>query len=341
MQAAPQEIADARLAHLQQLRERRLLQAPRRHDLLNLNQEVRADDEVLGLLLGEAEIAKHVAAGRRPRGASISSGDGGIGCAHNVRSMTAKRSRKRVASVREYVASKPKESRASLEAVRRAILKALPNAQEGLAYQMPAYTLNGVGVLYFAGWKSHYSLYPASDALVEAFAKELAPYERSKGTLKFPLSEPVPVRLIERIAKFRARQLTTRDAATGRRKGGREGQVDRIRRICAALPSAFEKMSHGTPCFFVEQGKGCFAMFSEHHRDDGRLSLWVPVADGLQPLMIEESPDIYFYPRYVGAGGWVGILLDQIADDALESHLREARRIIASKRKPARKPRGM
>ena len=91
--------------------------------------------------------------------------------------MTTKPARKRVASVREYIASKPKESRASLEAVRRAILKALPNAQEGLAYQMPAYTLHGVGVLYFAGWKSHYSLYPASDALVEAFAKEL----QSKG----------------------------------------------------------------------------------------------------------------------------------------------------------------
>ena len=253
--------------------------------------------------------------------------------------MTAKRSGKRVASVSEYVASKPKESRASLEAVRRAILKALPDAQEGLAYQMPAYTLNGVGVLYFAGWKSHYSLYPASDALVEAFAKELAPYERSKATLKFPLSEPVPVRLIEKIAKFRARQLTTRDAASGRRQGKRERQVDRIRRICAALPSAFEKMSHGTPCFFVEQNKGCFAMFAEHHRADGRLSLWVPVADGLQPLMIEESPGTYFHPPYVGVAGWVGILLDQIADDALESHLREARRIIASKRKPARKAR--
>jgi uncharacterized protein YdhG (YjbR/CyaY superfamily) len=247
--------------------------------------------------------------------------------------MPAKQSRKRVASVREYIASKPKESRASLEAVRRSILKAIPDAEEGLAYQMPAYSLNGVGVLYFAGWKSHYSLYPASNALVEAFAKELAPYERSKGTLKFPLSEPVPVRLIERIAKFRARQVTTRD-------GGRERQVDRIRRICAALPSAFEKMSHGTPCFFVEQGKGCFAMFAEQHRDDGRLALWVPVADGLQPLMIEESPDVYFHPPYVGTAGWIGILLDQIADDALESHLREARRIIASKRKPARKPRG-
>jgi uncharacterized protein YdhG (YjbR/CyaY superfamily) len=251
--------------------------------------------------------------------------------------MTAKRTTRRVASVREYLASKPKESRASLEAVRRAIRKALPNADEGLAYQIPAYTLNGVGVLYFAGWKSHYSIYPVSDALVEAFATELAPYERSKGTLKFPLSEPVPVRLIERIAKFRARQLAVRDGTTGRRKGGREGQLDRIRRICAALPSAFEKMSHGAPCFFVEPGKGCFAMFAEHHRDDGRLSLWVPVAEGLQPLMIEESPDVYFHPPYVGVGGWVGVLLDRIADDALESHLREARLIIAAKRKPVRK----
>ena len=76
--------------------------------------------------------------------------------------MPVKRSRK-LASVREYIASKPKESRVSLEAVRQAILKALPTAQEGLAYQMPAYTLNGVGVLYFASWKSHYSpLLPAA-----------------------------------------------------------------------------------------------------------------------------------------------------------------------------------
>ena len=253
--------------------------------------------------------------------------------------MSASTPRKRVASVSEYVASKPKETRTSLEAVRRAILKALPGAEEGLSYQMPAYTLNGVAVLYFAGWKSHYSLYPASDALVEAFARELAPYERSKGTIRFPFSEPVPVRLIERIAKFRARQLTTRDGATGRRHGGRNAQLDRLRRICAALPTAFEKLSHGTPCFFVEPGKGVFAMFSGH-RDDGRLALWVPVAPGLQPLMIEESPEVYFYPPYVGIGGWVGLLLDQIADDALESHLREARRIVAGKRKPTREPRG-
>lgn len=241
-----------------------------------------------------------------------------------------------MASVREYIASKPKESRASLEAVRRAILKAIPGAEEGLAYQMPAYTLNGVGVLYFAGWKAHYSLYPASDALAAEFAKELAPYERSKGTIKFPLSEPVPVRLIERIAKFRAQQVSTRHGTGAKRKGGKESQPDRVRRLCASLPSAFEKTSHGSPCFFVEQGKGCFAMLAEHHRDDGRMALWVPVREGEQSLMIEEAPDVYFYPRYVGAGGWVGILLDTVRDDALESHLREAHRIIAAKRKPRR-----
>lgn len=233
--------------------------------------------------------------------------------------------------MREYIASKPKACRASLEAVRGAILKALPNAKEGLAYQMPGYTVNDVGVLYFAGWKSHYSIYPASDAMVKAFAKELAPYERSKGTIKFPLSEPVPVRLIEKLAKFRLKQLTA--GGKGKRKGGREGQLDRLRRMCADLPSSFEKTSHGAPCFFVEKGKGCFAMFAENHRDDGKLALWVPVAEGLQPLMIEEAPEVYFHPPYVGVSGWVGILLDAVKDDALESHLREAHRIIAAKRK--------
>lgn len=248
----------------------------------------------------------------------------------------AKTPRKRVASVREYIASKPKESRDSLEAVRRAILKAIPTAQEGLAYQIPAYTLGGIGVLYFAGWKAHYSLYPASDALAAEFAKELAPYERSKGTIKFPLSAPVPVRLIERIAKYRARQVSTRHGST-KRKGGKESQPDRIRRLCAGLPSAFEKTSHGSPCFFIEPGKGCFAMLSEHHRDDGRMALWVPVAEGQQMLMIEEVPDVYFYPKYAGAGGWIGILLDTVTDDVLQSHLREAHRLIATKRKPARR----
>ena len=67
------------------------------------------------------------------------------------------------------------------------------------------------------------------------------------------------------------------------------------------------------------------------------MALWVPVAEGQQTVMIEEVPDVYFYPRYVGPGGWIGILLDTVTDDVLQSHLREAHRIIARKRKPARR----
>jgi uncharacterized protein YdhG (YjbR/CyaY superfamily) len=65
-------------------------------------------------------------------------------------------------------------------------------------------------VLYFAGWKQHYSLYPASEQLVAAFTNELAPYLVHKGTIRFPLAQSVPVQLIERIAKFRAEEVATR-----------------------------------------------------------------------------------------------------------------------------------
>lgn len=239
--------------------------------------------------------------------------------------------RTRSTSVSQYIASKPREARAALTQVRNAIRKALPAAEEGLSYQMPVYVLNGVFVLYFAGWKAHYSLYPVSDALATAFARELAPYERSKAGLRLPYSEPVPARLITRIAKFRAAEIKARD----KRRDGRTAQLTRLRRLCASLPSVAEKLSHGTPTFFVEKDKGVFAMFSDHHHEDGRLALWVPVPHGQQAVMIEEAPAVYFKPPYVGAGGWIGITLDQIRDDALRAHLREAWRLIARKRPSA------
>jgi uncharacterized protein YdhG (YjbR/CyaY superfamily) len=68
--------------------------------------------------------------------------------------------------------------------------------------------LRGGAVLYFAGWKKHYSLYPANEHLVAAFKDDLAPYEvNNKGTIRFPLSQPIPIKLIERIAKFRAKEV--------------------------------------------------------------------------------------------------------------------------------------
>ena len=246
----------------------------------------------------------------------------------------------RFTSVPEYIASKPKETRAALTAVRRAIRKAVPKAEEGIAYQIPVYMLNGVHLLFFAGWKAHYSLYPASDELVAAFKRELAPYERSKGTIRFPLDEPVPERLIERIARFRADQLAKRDTPKRGRKKGRDAHLARVRRICATLPSVAEKLSHGTPTFFVEQDKGVFAMFADNHHQDGHLALWLPVPDGLQPLLINDAPKTYFKPPYVGSSGWVGIELDQIRDDALKIHLREAWDLVARKRKKPRKLKG-
>jgi uncharacterized protein YdhG (YjbR/CyaY superfamily) len=248
----------------------------------------------------------------------------------------------RFTSVHEYIASKPKEARVALERVRKAIRRAVPAAEEGLSYQMPVYTLYGVPVLYFAGWKAHYSIYPASDALVAAFKRQLAPYGRTKGTIRIPLSEPVPVKLIESIARFRAELLTTRETRKGGRKG-REAHLDRVRRICATLPSVSEKLSHGTPTFFVEKDKGVFAMFADNHHEDGRLALWVPVREGLQPFLIEDAPATYFKPPYVGSSGWVGITLDQIRDDALQIHLRDAWELVAGTRKKrcsVRTPRG-
>jgi len=109
-------------------------------------------------------------------------------------------------SVDEYIASQPEAARGLLKRVRSTIRKAVPEAEEMISYQIPAYKLHGRPVLYFAGWKEHYSLYPATDHVVAAFQDALSPYEISKGTIRFPLSEPVPVKLIGRIAKFRAKE---------------------------------------------------------------------------------------------------------------------------------------
>jgi uncharacterized protein YdhG (YjbR/CyaY superfamily) len=85
-------------------------------------------------------------------------------------------------SVDEYIASQPKAMQTILKRVRNAICKAVPKADEVISYKIPAYKLHGTPVIYFAGWKQHYSLYPATDGVTETFKDELAPYEVSKGT---------------------------------------------------------------------------------------------------------------------------------------------------------------
>jgi uncharacterized protein YdhG (YjbR/CyaY superfamily) len=111
-----------------------------------------------------------------------------------------------IKSVDDYIAAQPEPTAHILELVRGTIRKALPKAEEVISYKMPAYKLHGKIVLYFAGWKQHYSIYPVGASLLAAFKDELADYEVGKGTIRFPLNVPVPVKLIEGIARFRAKQ---------------------------------------------------------------------------------------------------------------------------------------
>lgn len=116
-------------------------------------------------------------------------------------------------SVDDYIAAQPEAVQVALNRVRSTIRKALPKAQEVVSYNIPAYKVNGRAVIYFAGWKQHFSIYPTTANLVSTFQEDLAPYEISKGTIRFPLSERVPVKLIERIAKFRAREVAEAEIA--------------------------------------------------------------------------------------------------------------------------------
>ena len=116
-------------------------------------------------------------------------------------------------TIDEYIASKPESLRPVLERVRATIAKALPGAEEAISYQIPAFKLNGKVVVFFAGWKEHFSIYPAGPELLAAFADDLKDHTVSKGTIQFPLDRPVPVRLIARIAKFKAEEAERRAAA--------------------------------------------------------------------------------------------------------------------------------
>jgi uncharacterized protein YdhG (YjbR/CyaY superfamily) len=113
-------------------------------------------------------------------------------------------------SVDEYIASLPPETHATLRRVRAIVRKALPKSTEGISYQVPVYKLDGKMVLYFAGFKNHYSIYPATARLLKALKKELTPHLHSKATLRFSYEESVPTHLISRIAKARAAEALDR-----------------------------------------------------------------------------------------------------------------------------------
>jgi hypothetical protein len=92
-----------------------------------------------------------------------------------------------------------------------------------------------------------------------------------------------------------------------------ERALKEVRRACPVLPEATERLSHGSPTFFI-RGKKTFVMFLNDHHGDGRLALWVAAAPGVQAEMVDEEPDRFFVPPYVGHRGWLGVRLDRRPD---------------------------
>lgn len=112
-----------------------------------------------------------------------------------------KTKKKGFTSIDEYIAACPEETHERLQEIRAAIKKLAPEAKEKISYQIAAFELNGKNIIHFAGWKKHISLYPipAGD---EAFESEVSRYADGKGTMKLPLDEPMPMKLVNKVIKL-------------------------------------------------------------------------------------------------------------------------------------------
>lgn len=119
-------------------------------------------------------------------------------------------------SIDDYIEGFPPKVGKILQKIRKTIQKAAPGATEAISYQMPAFRLNGY-LIYFAGYQSHVSLYPAPREARE-FKEELAAYEGGKGTVRFPLDKPIPYDLVARITKYRVQQNVLAAAAKSKKR---------------------------------------------------------------------------------------------------------------------------
>jgi uncharacterized protein YdhG (YjbR/CyaY superfamily) len=106
-------------------------------------------------------------------------------------------------SVDDYLAALPEAPRAALENLRKTIKAAAPEATETITYQMPTFKLDGRFLVSYAAFKDHCSLFPASQAVMEAHGEQLKSYFSGKGTLRFTADEPIPAALVKKIVKTR------------------------------------------------------------------------------------------------------------------------------------------
>jgi hypothetical protein len=106
----------------------------------------------------------------------------------------------------------------------------------------------------------------------------------------------------------------------------------RLREICLALPEVTERLSHGSPTFFV-RGKKTVATYHHDHHGDGRVAVWCPAPPGVQQQVVDEEPERFFVPPYVGHLGWIGLRLDLDPDwDEVAGIIEDSYRKVAPKK---------
>ena len=118
---------------------------------------------------------------------------------------------KTFATVNEYISEFPEEIRIILEEIRETIQQAAPDAREGIKYGMPTFVLNG-NLVHFAAYKNHIGFYPAPSG-IDAYIDDLAVYRTGKGTIQFPIDQPIPFHLVKKVVEFRVKENL------GKRKG--------------------------------------------------------------------------------------------------------------------------
>lgn len=120
-----------------------------------------------------------------------------------------------VTSIDEYLAGLPESTQKILREVRATIKKAAPGAEEKISYAIPTFTLNGKNLVHFAAFKNHIGFYPAPTGS-EAFKKELSVYKTGKGSVQFPLTQQIPLKLITKIVAFRVKETLLKEKRKSR-----------------------------------------------------------------------------------------------------------------------------
>ena len=118
---------------------------------------------------------------------------------------------KDIKDIDSYILLFPDDVRVKLETIRQTIREAAPEAEEVISYQMPAFRYHGI-LVYFAGYKNHIGFYPTSSA-ISVFKEELSDYKNTKGSVQFPLNQPLPIELISNIIKFRTKENLEKEVA--------------------------------------------------------------------------------------------------------------------------------